>query len=843
MSKTYQGDPMISTEQREMFCEWYRILSDLQEEYRDKPDKPHKYQSDGRGYFLESPFVAEILKSPSSVLVNFFIFNIEITRGLPSLFEKLNVRTYYGVQRYIPHKLVSQTLPMSENEAMRMVRAMFDDNGLKQQYCLYSYPTQRLLSQIKKQFSQKNLSDEFKACLQSAHDTYHLFSKGWLTKPEAITRAIFIEIINGNKTEAYIPNDDMFADYANDLLNQLPERENQIWVNILKLAAKAPSGTHTNEKFDTAMLSYLDELGHESFQTMMIKWLEYLMQTQKEEVTYPVCRANQDLVKGLLFACKLLQLSNKPIVNTLIEFTEYSYAKIYNVGPRYMLWGHVAGSGVSRLSDSNPAEHFVYLQTRVKSKQGLKNIQERLRFYASREGISVQELIDRVTSNQDFGLVNNAREWKMKDYTCRLQIKGVGKSEILWFKPDGSPQKTAPSFVKEEFASTLKEIKSLKKKLDTTLITQRNRVDFKLRSEHRISVEQAKQSYWEHSLISLITNSLIFQFYQDDTDLTGVAALRLNGIWVNELGEELDISSYQQVNFWHPVLASIDSVKNWRNLLIKNEISQTIKQAFREIYVLTDAERNTRTYSNRFAAHILKQHQYMALAKERSWRGELAGLWDDGDNSSVSQVSSEYRLTAHFVTQPIEEPTENRVFLYVTTDKIYFTRNSVELELSEVPVRIFSEVLRDVDLFVGVASVGNDPTWQDNGGEPRYQQYWQAYSFGDLNEMAKTRKSVLEMLLPRLKIGKVAHIDGNFLVVQGKLRTYKIHIGSTNILMLPNDQYLCIVPDRSKKDVTSQLFIPFEGDAALSVVLSKAMLLADDDKITDSTIVSQIGRK
>ena len=51
------------------------------------------------------------------------------------------------------------------------------------------------------------------------------------------------------------------------------------------------------------------------------------------------------------------------------------------------------------------------------------------------------------------------------------------------------------------------------------------------------------------------------------------------------------------------------------------------------------------------------------------------------------------------------------------------------------------------------------------------------------------------------------------------------------------------MPDRSKKSVTDKLFIPFEGDNALSVVLSKAMLLADDDKITDSKITSQILRR
>ena len=115
----------------------------------------------------------------------------------------------------------------------------------------------------------------------------------------------------------------------------------------------------------------------------------------------------------------------------------------------------------------------------------------------------------------------------------------------------------------------------------------------------------------------------------------------------------------------------------------------------------------------------------------------------------------------------------------------------------------------------------------------------QSYSFGNLNETAKIRKQVLERLVPRLKIASVSEIRDKFLVVKGKIRTYKIHIGSTNILMEPNDEYLCIVTDRTK-DSTSKLFLPFEGDVGLSAIISKAMLLADDDKIVDPTIVRQI---
>ncbi|HEV8190290.1 MAG TPA: hypothetical protein VGP82_02235, partial [Ktedonobacterales bacterium] len=168
------------------------------------------------------------------------------------------------------------------------------------------------------------------------------------------------------------------------------------------------------------------------------------------------------------------------------------------------------------------------------------------------------------------------------------------------------------------------------------------------------------------------------------------------------------------------------------------------------------------------------------------------------------------------------------------------------LPLDAIPSLVFSEVMRDVDLFVGVASVGNDPTWQDGGPQGRYRDYWQSYSFGELSTTAETRKQLIERLVPCLAIANRCTIAGRFLIVRGNLRTYKIHLGSGNILMEPNDQYLCIVPSRGSGgsaggSATGQLFLPFEGDTVLAIILSKAFLLAEDSKITDPTITHQIG--
>jgi hypothetical protein len=59
--------------------------------------------------------------------------------------------------------------------------------------------------------------------------------------------------------------------------------------------------------------------------------------------------------------------------------------------------------------------------------------------------------------------------------------------------------------------------------------------------------------------------------------------------------------------------------------------------------------------------------------------------------------------------------------------------------------------------------------------------------------------------------------------------------------MEPNDQYLCIVQDRSAATVEMPVrFLPFEGDQRLALILSKAFLLAEDTRITDPTILKQI---
>ncbi|MCA9647623.1 MAG: DUF4132 domain-containing protein, partial [Myxococcales bacterium] len=331
-----------------------------------------------------------------------------------------------------------------------------------------------------------------------------------------------------------------------------------------------------------------------------------------------------------------------------------------------------------------------------------------------------------------------------------------------------------------------------------------------------------KERYLDHPLVGRLAEALIWRFR--------VGKNVSKGLWdgrqfVDAKGKPLRPAAGAEVELWHPLGEKQPEVATWRRLLLERELTQPFKQAHREVYVLTEAERRTGTYSNRFAAHILRQHQLNALATSRGWKAPLRLMVDDAYPPVHRELPAANLRAEYWVDGSGEgdgELASSGAFLRVATDQVRFYRLAAAeneahayhagyrstgrntpanrpVRLDRVPPLVLSEILRDVDLFVGVASVGNDPTWFDGGPDGRFIEYWQRYSFGELTATAQTRKALLEVLVPKLKIASVCSFLDRFLVVKGQLRTYKIHLGSGNILMEPNEQYLCIVPQQTAK--------------------------------------------
>jgi Domain of unknown function (DUF4132) len=522
---------------------------------------------------------------------------------------------------------------------------------------------------------------------------------------------------------------------------------------------------------------------------------------------------------------------------SLDQLATISYKKFPGVGPLAAKLGNACLRAFSCMPGMEGISALFRFKGKVSNRNVLKLTETLLDEAAQRQQMSRSDLEDLSVPSFELDAAQS-RVFQLGDVTARMFLHQQSEVVLEWENSAGKKVKSPPATVKTDHATTLKQVQLCSKELQQVLRAQGNRLEAAYLQQREWNFASFTERYVQHPVLQTLASRLIWKFAlgdkQDD-------AIYRNGQWVDCLDRPLLwLTPNTVVTLWHPLGSDPDRVVLWRDWLLEKGITQPFKQAYREIYIVTPPEIRTLSYSNRFAAHIIRQHQFAALAAQRGWHYTLQGQWDSHNTPYLELPLWNHRIEFWVDPQGYEGPvSDSGVFHYIHTDQVRFYRGLQQVNMPDVPPLLFSELMRDVDLFVGVCSIGNDPNWTDTGNDNRFSNYWRSYAFSEeLAESGKMRRAALERIIPRLKIAQLCRFTDKYLVVQGKRHAYKIHCGSGNILMSPNDTYLCIVPDSSAK--TSTVFLPFEGDRMLSIIISKALLLAEDDKITDETILRQL---
>jgi hypothetical protein len=241
-------------------------------------------------------------------------------------------------------------------------------------------------------------------------------------------------------------------------------------------------------------------------------------------------------------------------------------------------------------------------------------------------------------------------------------------------------------------------------------------------------------------------------------------------------------------------------------------IRQPFKQAFRELYVLTEAERSQKLNSSRYEGQQVNTAQALATVGKRGWvnvpeEGLRRTFHREGISAWVTF------LNGWFTPTDVDG---------LTVEHIVFTRreDGKPIELDQINPRLFSEVMRDMDLMVSVAHRG--------GVDPE--------ASASTTEM---RAALIRETTALLKIENVRLTDRHALI-DGKLGTYNLHLGSGIVHRQPGGS-LCIIPVHSQH--RGRIFLPFaDDDPKTAEIISKVLLLAKDHAIQDPTILEQLSR-
>ena len=387
-------------------------------------------------------------------------------------------------------------------------------------------------------------------------------------------------------------------------------------------------------------------------------------------------------------------------------------------------------------------------------------------------------------------------------YILELNIDTEGKTNILVFNKDDKPIKSVPASLKKH--KLFLELSNHKKKLNEQFRRSKKSLEeAMIRGDEFTGSEVANLT--QHPVIQKHLSKLVLVSNEEQF-------FWLSGNQLQDLqGEMHVISEAQSFRIAHVV--DFHRLKQWTDFqryCFENKLKQPFKQVFRELYIPTADELKEKSISRRYAGHQVQPSQTLALLKSRGWKVN----YEDGLQKVFHKLGFQVKLYAMadwFSPADVEAPT-------LETIEFHSLRDYINIPFEAIEPRIFSEVMRDVDLVVSVAHVGGvDPETSLSTVEMR---------------AALVRETM------RLFKQENVTLSDRHAMIEGKMSKYSVHLGSGVVHQVPG-KYLSILPVHSQH--RGRLFLPFADDDPKSAeVISKVLLLAQDHKIQDPTVLRQI---
>jgi hypothetical protein len=442
-------------------------------------------------------------------------------------------------------------------------------------------------------------------------------------------------------------------------------------------------------------------------------------------------------------------------------------------------------------------------------------------------GLSPMSREDAVRS-AEVGLANLARtagypdpirfQWAMEAAACADLVKGItvkggpvsaalqvdSEGQVLWtISREGKPLKTIPPAQKDD--KKLAELLERRKELVRSQSRMRRGLeDMMCRGDPFTGAELSQLA--QHPLLAPMLNRLVIA----GEGILGYPEKKGQALR-NHAGKLEPVKRAEMLRLAH----SYDLLESgewhlWQQDSFRREVVQPFKQIFRELYIVMAAEKKEVNLSRRYAGQQIQPRQAMALWSGRGWKvSEEEGIRKTFRDQGIS-ASVGFLFTAGTAAE-VEG---------WTLETVEFSRVKVHqpLTLTEVPPRLFSEVMRDMDLVVSVAHRG--------GVDPEASA-----------STVEMRANLLRETCSLLKLGNVRQKPPHILI-DGQLGKYSVHLGSGGVHRLPGGA-LFIIPVHAQH--RGRLFLPFaDDDPKTAEVISKVLLLARDSEIQDPGILDQL---
>src|SRR5579864_3505743 len=587
-------------------------------------------------------------------------------------------------------------------------------------------------------------------------------------------------------------------------------------------------------------------LGNEEASAALLRWLA-LGPTPGEppEARSPI--EDSAYQKGMVWCVAL-----KAEPETAIAIADFALAclrKVPNLGAVSQKVGFACVQALGAMDCPEAVSQLTRLRARVKYSVAKRLIEKSLQQAAERSGLSIEEIEDICVAR--YGLdQHGTREIALGDAKATISLREDGGVAVAWHNTEGKLVKAAPAHIKKAFSKEVKGVSKLAKELEEAHTAQRVRLESSLMSARLLPMKHWQHYFLEHPLLGFLGRRLIWVF-------SNPQGWERSGLWLGTQvcdceGKPLELAKAEKVRLWHPLSSHAKEVQRWRERTFAAGIRQPFRQAFREFYQITEDERELRAYSNRFAGVLMRQHQFASLCRERGWSYRLMGSGFDGGNVPNKKIEPWKMHVEFYVDLPADrgsalresglgEQSGSGINLFITSDQVRLDRKGKEIALEEVPAIVYSEVMRDVDLFTSVCAIGDDEGWSDQG-ERGVGLFTEKFDSNQQSAVLALRADLLGRVLPRTPIADRCKIVKGVLEVRGQLGTYRIFLNwGIAMLMTESKPRWLRIPQQVLNAVELGLQdLPLDLDHRTEMILRKAYVLANDWNINSPELIQQL---
>jgi hypothetical protein len=545
-----------------------------------------------------------------------------------------------------------------------------------------------------------------------------------------------------------------------------------------------------------------------------------------------------------------LSLSDRPEAASAIgDFALACLRKVPMLGAVSQKVGFACVQALGSMECNDAISQLARLRAKVKYSVALRLIEKCLQQAAKRSGLTVDELEDFAVPSFSLDAEGKA-EIEIGDAKATVSLSPEGNIAMIWRNADGGVIKSPPSHIKKAFAKEVKSVSTLSKELEEAYASQRYRLEAAFLRVRAMPVSHWRQYFIDHPLLGLLGRKLIWVFSNDQGwEHSGVYC---DGQICGPSGEALDLAAATKVRLWHPLSSEASELQQWRERIFRSAIRQPFRQAFREFYQVTDEERQTKMYSNRFAGIVMRQHQFSSLCRAKGWSYRLMGANFDGFNAPT-KVLTPWNMHAEFYVDlpsdrdpslhdsALSEQSGAGINLFLASDQVRFYRDRREIAIEEVPAIVYSEVMRDVDLFTSVSAVGRDESWSDQG-DRGIGVLGSKMTAHEISAVHVLRIEMLSRVLPLTPIAAQCKIEKFWLEVRGQLGTYRIQIPWGGVMRITDSGVRHLnIPQKLLDAVPIDFSVfPIDLDHRSEMVLRKAYILANDWKIDSPDLIRQL---